>query len=117
MIKNIGVDLEEISRITELAARKPALLERILTTAEREVYDSYSQKRQAEYLAGRYVGKEAFAKALGTGIGPELSFLDIEILNDAAGQPTAKCKKFHGRIHVSISHTKELVMAEVLLEE
>lgn len=117
MIKGIGIDIEEISRITELVARKPSLVDRILTSHEKKYYLTLSQKRQNEFVAGRYVAKEAFAKAFGTGIGAQLSFLDIEVLNDELGKPLMKCAKFHGRIHVSISHTKELVTAEVMLEE
>lgn len=118
MIKGIGIDLENINRIGDLASKKPALVERILTVNEREIYHSFdNKKRQLEFLSGRYVAKEAFSKALGTGIGADLSFLDIEILPQISNQPRLQCTKFHGRVHVSIAHTSTLAMAEVLLEE
>ena len=46
-----------------------------------------SGHRRTEFLAGRFAGKEAFAKAKGTGIGAECNFTDIEILPDSNGKP------------------------------
>jgi len=72
-----------------------------------------TEKRKIEYLAGRFAAKEAFVKALGTGIG-EVSFQDIEILS-SGGKPVCNYKDF--KCHVTISHTDEYAVAFVLLEK
>ena len=52
----------------------------MLTPTELEKYNSLPTKRKVEFLAGRFAAKEAYAKALGTGIGQHVSFQDIEVL-------------------------------------
>jgi holo-[acyl-carrier protein] synthase len=83
MILRTGVDLIEIARIEEVINRHGKhYLERIYTSAELEQCG-----KQAESLAGRFAAKEAFAKALGTGIGV-VSWNEIEILGDEQNAPT-----------------------------
>lgn len=84
MIKGIGTDILEINRVSQYIDNDK-FLSRILHSEERERFNTFqSDKRKAEYLAGRFCVKEAYAKALGTGIG-KISFRDICCLNDAAG--------------------------------
>ena len=66
MIKGIGMDIVEIGRLSRVLSRQPRLPERILTLREQEVFRTLSEKRQLEFLAGRFAAKEAFAKAYGT---------------------------------------------------
>jgi len=73
--------------------------------------------QQAAYLAGRFSVKESFSKALGTGIGAQVGFQDLEVIDDEVGKPTIKQVVFDGHVHVSISHTDTVVMSEVILEE
>lgn len=115
MIYGIGVDIEEIGRICEIADRE-RFVNKVLTPAEAAVYNDLQDKRAAEFLAGRWSAKEAYSKAFGTGIGKAVSFQDIEILDDATGKPILKKQPFNGKGFVSISHTRELVMTQVLLE-
>lgn len=117
MIKGIGIDIVEINRLARVLNRQPRLPERILTLSEQDIFNALSEKRQLEFLAGRFAAKEAFAKAYGTGIGRHLSFHDLEIQKDEYGKPFIKSKKTMGdQVHVSITHTKEYAAAQVLIE-
>lgn len=115
----IGVDLVEIDRIRRSVAR---FGERFLTRI-------YSPEEIA-YCSGpgryatRFAGKEAVAKALGTGIGA-VSWRDIEILSDDKGRPRVKLngkarevarQAGIGSFSISLSHTRELAMAFVVAE-
>lgn len=115
MIKGIGIDIVELSRIEKIATRQPRFLERILTIAERNVYETLTNRRQIEFLAGRFAAKEAVAKAVGTGISEMLSWQDIEVLNDDRGKPMVSAP-VNSLIHLSISHSKEYAVAQVILE-
>jgi len=119
MIYGIGIDLIEINRIEKVFKRKGnRFLKKILTDYEIELCPV---NRKIEYIAGRFAAKEAVAKALGTGLGKELEWKDIEILNENNGKPNVKIrnnvwdsKGFH--THISISHTKSLAIAKVIIE-
>lgn len=116
MIQGIGVDLIELERIKELLAGQKRFPKRILTASEHKHYNQLSPHRQIEFLAGRFAAKEAFSKAMGTGIGHKVSFQDIEILPNKKNKPIAKSTLFSGTIHVSISHSKIYAIAQILLE-
>ena len=118
MILRTGVDLIEIARIEEVIKRHgKRYLERIYTSAELE-----QCRQQAESLAGRFAAKEAFAKALGTGIGA-VAWNEIEILGDEQNAPALK---LHGAAEqkakelglstwsVSISHSQSHAVAFVV---
>ncbi|UTH06594.1 holo-ACP synthase [Macrococcoides canis] len=113
MIKGIGTDILEINRVSQYIDNDK-FLSRILHPEERERFNMFqSDKRKAEYLAGRFCVKEAYAKALGTGIG-KLSFRDICCLNDAAGKPYIKGDT---NAHVSIAHTDTIATAYVIVTD
>lgn len=114
-----GVDLIEISRITEVVARHGNhYLERIYTPAELEQCG-----RRAESLAGRFAAKEAVAKALRSGIG-DVTWTEIEILGDENNAPILS---LHGAAKqkadelgltewsVSISHSQSHSVAFVVM--
>ena len=69
-----------MTELKKLDARSEKFRTRILTEAELKIYESFTGHRQTEFLAGRFAGKEAFAKAQGTGIGATCNFIDIEII-------------------------------------
>ena len=113
MLAGIGCDLIEIKRV-EKACEKEAFLSRIYTEEERREANG-----KISTLAGNFAVKEAVAKVFGTGFRtfmPE----DIEVLRDELGKPyvilhgnakeLARNKKIR-RIEVSISNTREHVMA------
>mgnify|MGYP000986316248 CR=1 FL=1 len=115
MILGHGIDIEELASIQEAVEKRANFPLRVLTARELERYTSLKGRKQFEYLAGRWSAKEAFAKAIGTGIG-KLSFQDLEVLNDDKGAPYFNQAPFSGKIWLSISHTEEYVTASVILE-
>lgn len=115
MIYGIGLDVVDIARIQSAVEKSDRFVSRVLTTDEIAVYRTLTNKRQLEFLAGRFAAKEAFSKAFGTGIGA-LSFLDISILPNDKNKPIATCTKFDGNIFVSITHTETIAVAQVVLE-
>lgn len=116
MIEGTGIDFLEIKRIKELLSRQSNFPKRIFTEKEYAYFQSLSENRQIEFLSGRFAAKEAFSKAFGSGIGKELSFLDIEILPNSKNQPILDTKIYPGNIHLSISHSNEYAVAQVILE-
>lgn len=118
LIKGIGLDITELDRIEKLVKRQPSFVTRILTKNEKVSYDKLQGKRQIEFLAGRFSAKEAYSKALGTGIGKDLSFQDIEVLNEHSGKPVLYVLNENDNkdIHVSISHSQHYVVTQVIIE-
>ncbi|QTD39577.1 holo-ACP synthase [Sporosarcina sp. Te-1] len=115
MITGIGLDIVELSRIADADARSSKFRERVLTEQELSRYEELQGNRRIEFLAGRFSAKEAYSKANGTGIGPACSFQDIEILPEPGGKPVLY---FQGRRvdgFVSITHTKTVAAAQVIL--
>lgn len=117
MIIGIGLDVVEISRLKEMYERRPNIIDRILTDREKEKFLSLSEKRKIEFLGGRFAAKEAFSKAIGTGIGQNVGFLDIEIVNDEKGKPNILQNVTSDKVHVSITHTQQFVAAQVIIED
>lgn len=118
MIKGIGIDIIELDRIKEIVEKKPKIIARVLTQNEIELYNQLpTEKRKIEYFAGRFAAKEACAKAVGTGIGGEVGFKDMEIKRSELGAPILS---LHGlesnKLHLSISHSKEYAIAQVIIE-
>jgi holo-[acyl-carrier protein] synthase len=114
MINGIGIDIIELKRVQEMINRQPKFVERILCPSEIEVFETLSGHRKAEFLAGRFAAKEAFSKAYGTGIGKQLSFQDIEIDTDRKGRPFIVKPELQS--HLSISHSREYAIAQVIIE-
>jgi holo-[acyl-carrier protein] synthase len=115
MIKGIGIDIIELKRIESLLENKK-FINRVLTETEREHFEQLLLKRKIEFLAGRFAVKEAYAKARGTGIGKELSFQDIEVTKDERGKPIVKSNQEDEIVHVSISHSRDYAVAQIILE-
>ena len=116
MIVGHGIDIEELASIQNAVEKREGFARRVLTDKEMERFSSLKGRRQFEYLAGRWSAKEAFSKAMGTGIG-KLSFQDLEILNNERGAPYFSKSPFSGKVWLSISHTDQFVTASVILEE
>lgn len=86
MILGIGVDLLNINRIKDLFLKfNDKLSKKILS--ENELHDYKRSKDKINFLAKKFCAKEAFSKALGTGIGRGINFKDITITNDILGKP------------------------------
>jgi holo-[acyl-carrier protein] synthase len=125
MILSIGIDIAEVYRIRETIARTPRFAERVFTAREREYCESRGAAAAQSY-AGRFAAKEAFLKALKTGGRGKITWTDIEILNDADGVPafavTGEAKRLLNEtgaaaVHLSISHTAEHAVAQVIFEK
>lgn len=124
MIYGIGVDLLEIARMAQAVQRSGSrLLERLYTEAEQ----AYCRQHQPPYAcyAARFAAKEAFLKALGTGLRKTMRWRDIEVCRDALGKPSLRLYgALHERcatlgvqhIHLSLSHSTTCAMAQVILE-
>lgn len=110
MIKGIGIDIVENSRIAK-KIDTPNFLEHILTKTELIEYYNLKGKKQLEYLCGRFATKEAIIKALYKHETPHL--LDIEILKNPDGSPNAHFKNY--KLLISISHEKRYTIAEAIL--
>ena len=115
IITGIGLDIVELDRIAKLDAKSEKFHARILTVKEINIYNSLSGHRRTEYLAGRFAGKEAFAKALGTGIGAACNFIYIEIIPDSSGKPLLYFKGTTVSGFISITHTQNVAAAQVIL--
>ena len=116
MIVGHGIDIEELASIQNAVEKREGFARRVLTDKEMERFSSLKGRRQVEYLAGRWSAKEAFSKAMGTGIG-KLGFRDLEVLNNERGAPYFSKSPFSGKVWLSISHTDQFVTASVILEE
>ena len=124
MIVGIGIDIVETSRIEKMIGdHSQRFLHRIFTKEEQ--ISGQKRKNASQFFAGRWAVKEAFAKALGSGIGEECQWLEIEVLNDQNGKPEVALigktkahikKRKITSIQVSISHEKRYACSVVLLE-
>ena len=97
MIVGHGIDIEELASIQNAVEKREGFARRVLTDKEMERFSSLKGRRQFEYLAGRWSAKEAFSKAMGTGIG-KLGFQDLEILNNEKGAPYFSKSPFSGKV-------------------
>jgi holo-[acyl-carrier protein] synthase len=89
MIVGIGIDTTLLSRFLPLSSNEK-FIKRILTLTEEEDFKLLPLEQKANFLAKRFAGKEAFAKALGTGIGKEFNFKSIAILKNLQNAPFIK---------------------------
>ena len=119
----LGNDIIEIERIRQAIERSSSFVERVYTPHEIDYCESRNKGRY-ESFAGIYAAKEAFIKALGTGM-RHGSWQDIEIYHDEFGAPLIRLQDTfkniyetsgYTNIHVSISHCKEYAMSTVILE-
>ena len=122
MILGLGTDIAEVKRIAK-SIENNSFTERVFSKVEIAYCESKTNK--AEHYAARFAAKEAFFKALGTGWRDGMAFNEVEVWNDELGKPElnivgATAEKIKERnihkIHISLSHTKEMAMATVVLE-
>ena len=125
MILGTGIDLAEVPRIRTAIERHGArFVERIYTAAEIAYIERKANR--FERYAARFAAKEAGMKAIGTGWKGGVLWRDFEVTNLPSGQPTLQ---LHGvaaaraqqmgvrRISLSLTHTAEMAMASVILED
>ena len=111
-MQGIGIDIVEINRIRK-ALENERLICHILSEDEIKRYESFSELRKVEFVAGRFAAKEAIIKALSDYEIPVMS--DLNITNNKSGKPEIEYKDY--RILLSISHEKEYAVAIAMLED
>ncbi len=121
-IFGIGIDVVEVERITSAIERHgEPFLERLFTEAERAY--CHAQKHPALHFAARFAAKEAASKSLGTGIGGDAGWLDLEIVRDPQGAPklvlhgaAANFAKTNGitELSISLSHARDYAAANAV---
>ena len=125
MIFGIGTDIVEVARIeASIAQFGVEFAKRILAESELAAYEKSAIK--ARFLAKRFAAKEAFSKALGTGLRAPATFQNIAVSHDHLGKPilvlaaelqTFLAAKNISQTHISISDEKNLAAAFVVLEK
>ena len=124
MIFGTGIDIADISRFERFVSENNVTLFKRLFT-EGELAYCATKKRSAQHFALRFAAKEAFLKALGTGLREGLSWRDMEVVHDQFGKPelqlsgTAKRLFVSAGLHrcfLSLSHDGNFAVASVILE-
>ncbi|TMH88590.1 MAG: holo-ACP synthase [Betaproteobacteria bacterium] len=124
MIYGVGTDVVEIARIENALARfGERFARRILSESEFGRFKNH--RLPAAYLAKRFAAKEAFAKALGTGIHAPANWQGVWVKNLPSGQPVLQfsdllsqflSRRGVSKAHVSLSDERGVAFATVILE-
>jgi len=125
MIVGTGIDITEVPRIAAAIERHgERFLRRIFTAAEIRYCES--KKNKVERYAARFAAKEAAMKAIGTGWRQGVAWKEIEVGREPGGRPTViftgKVKQHAERLgakraSLSLTHTEQTAMAQVILED
>jgi len=117
-----GIDLVDRPRIEQMIKRHgERFVDRVFTAAEQAYAEA--NKDKVEKLAGRFAAKEAVLKLMGTGWRGKIAWTDIEVVNNALGQPevtlAGEVKKLADglgikHISVSITHTANFAIASAV---
>ena len=125
-IFGIGTDIINIKRINNSIKRGGYSFKKKIFS-DKEITYCEKKKNPGAFYAKRFAAKEAFTKALGTGIGKGISLKDIEIFNDSSGKPNIKLKGFTNNylkkkikrnnynIYLSLSDDKPWAQATVII--
>ena len=117
-----GIDLVDCPRIEQMIQRHGERFVKRVFTADEQAY-AEKNKNEVEKLAGRFAAKEAVLKLVGTGWRGKIAWTDIEIINNAAGQPEVtlggEVRKIADQlgikhISVSITHTANFAIASAV---
>lgn len=117
MIKGIGTDIIEIERVKNAVNEYgKKFLNRVFTEKELSYCRNGGRIRFPE-LSARFAAKEAYSKAIGTGI-KDIEWKAIEVVNDKSGKPHIAVKgKMLKNVHLSLSHSRNSAVACVIIEE
>jgi holo-[acyl-carrier protein] synthase len=125
MVLGLGTDLIEIERVQASMDRfGERFLDRVFTAGE--IAYCMRKKQSAESFAARFAAKEAGAKALGTGISRGVSWKEIEVTREIGQRPMLHFRGRAGdlakrmgvrRVQLSLSHSRKLAMAMVVVED
>lgn len=122
MIYGIGTDICSVARVVDILEKHGnKFVRRILT--EEEISTAGDKINDPYFLARRFAGKEAVAKALRVGIGKKLSFLDVVFSSEHEGAPTVRLVGLpsstfaHIRLHISFSDDADMAHAFAVAEQ
>ena len=123
MIIGIGTDIIEVERIkNSIEKYGERFLNRIYSKTEQDYSNGFNENKH-QHFAARFAVKEAFSKAIGTGITQGFKFSEISLHNEPIGKPVidlsgSLAEKWGAYIHhVTISHTAEYAVAFVVIEK
>jgi len=124
VIYGVGTDLIEIKRVERVLKRfGDRFARRILCEPELKRFRAH--KQPVAYLAKRFAAKEAFAKALGTGIHAPANWHGVWVVNLKSGKPQLEFsdelqkllrQRQIRRSHLSLTDEREMASATVILE-
>ncbi len=123
-IIGIGTDLARIERFRKFLAPDDKVLKRIFSDEERQY--SLAKRDPVPHLAARFAAKEAFLKALGTGLRDGLAWRQVCVVLDSLGCPSLLISDRAGEMmaergvakaHLSYSHDGDYAVATVVLED
>ena len=121
-IYGIGTDICDIERIATIVNEQgDRFLKKVFT--ENEIAYCKPKHSSQECFAARFAAKEAFLKALGTGLRDGLNWKDIEVVNDTSGKPELKTYRKCAervkdkKVFLSLSHTANLAHAFIIIED
>ncbi len=128
MIYGVGIDSIEIERIKRELTRDSDSFCKSIFTGDEIAYCGRASNLdvKSQRLAGRFSAKEAFFKAIGTGLRDGLHWKDVEVTNDRLGKPHLVLRNRAleiierekiSSVHLSISHSKQTATAVVILEK
>ena len=124
MIYGIGTDIVAVSRLRGMWERHgERVLDKLLAPQEMDDFAKAADK--GRFLAKRFAAKEAFSKALGTGVRPPATLTAIAVSHDDLGKPILDfcgqlekmLKNKNLKAHLSISDEAEYAFAHVILEQ
>lgn len=125
MIVGLGVDIAEVDRMQAAIKRRgQSFLKRVFTPAEIAYCERHRQK--FERYAARFAAKEATMKALGTGWGDGVRWVDLEVIRDKKGKPTmalaGRAREIADKmgvenISLSLTHSGNTAFAQVIFED
>lgn len=123
MIVGVGIDLVEVSRIKSAIEKYgERFANRIFTETEKKYCEQFGETRFLHYAA-RFAAKEAFSKAIGTGLTKGFKFREIGIVNEKSGLPKVALtgglleKWGDCAAKVSLTHTENNAAAVLTLEK
>ncbi|MCG6534302.1 MAG: holo-ACP synthase [Syntrophales bacterium LBB04] len=125
MIYGTGIDIVEVRRMEEITKKwGNRFVARVFSPGEIDYCSNHAMP--AMHYAARFAAKESFLKSLGLGLGMGIGLRDIEVSTDCTGKPKVMLhggaseilhKLGIGAVHVSLSHTRQMAAAMVVLEK
>ena len=122
VIRGMGTDVVDIAHFERIMkASSPGFREHLFSA--REIAYCRKYKEDMASYAAIFAAKEAFLKALRTGLAPGMRWTDVEVVHTSSGAPDIvahrKCRELlgDGRVHVSLSHSESEATAVVIVED